>query len=225
MNPAFGKGGAAVYFFDLDGTLLDSNGIWLDIDIAFLGRYHIDPVPADYTEYVTHHTFPDAAAYTRDRFRLPLSPEEIAAAWQEMARRAYGEQLELKPGARDFLLRARGAGIPCALLTSCMPALCRAALERHGLTGLLSPVLTTAELGLEKGDPALYRRVAGAFGLPPEDCALFDDSPVACGAARAAGWQVFGVADPIFAPRGEELARICGPGRFPFAFSDPLPLF
>ena len=25
-------------FFDLDGTLLDSNGIWLDIDIAFLGR-------------------------------------------------------------------------------------------------------------------------------------------------------------------------------------------
>ena len=24
-------------FFDLDGTLLDSNGIWLDIDIAFLG--------------------------------------------------------------------------------------------------------------------------------------------------------------------------------------------
>jgi len=32
------------------------------------------------------------------------------------------------------------------------------------------------------------------------------------------------VADPIFAPRGEELARICGPGRFPFAFSDPLPL-
>ena len=27
-----------MYFFDLDGTLLDSNGIWLDIDIEFLGR-------------------------------------------------------------------------------------------------------------------------------------------------------------------------------------------
>ena len=43
-------------FFDLDGTLLDSNGIWLDIDIEFLGRHGIAPVPEDYTEYVTHHS-------------------------------------------------------------------------------------------------------------------------------------------------------------------------
>ena len=46
---------------DLDGTLLDSNGIWLDIDIEFLGRRGISPVPEDYTDYVTHHSAPDAA--------------------------------------------------------------------------------------------------------------------------------------------------------------------
>lgn len=57
-----------MYFFDLDGTLLDSNGIWLDIDIEFLGRRGIAPVPEDYTDYVTHHSAPDAARYTRDRF-------------------------------------------------------------------------------------------------------------------------------------------------------------
>ena len=39
-------------FFDLDGTLLDSNGVWLDIDVEFLGRQGISPVPADYTDYV-----------------------------------------------------------------------------------------------------------------------------------------------------------------------------
>ena len=42
-----------MYFFDLDGTLLDSNGIWLDIDRDFLARHGISPVPEDYTEYVT----------------------------------------------------------------------------------------------------------------------------------------------------------------------------
>ena len=41
-----------MYFFDLDGTLLDSNGVWLDIDIEFLGRHGISPVPEDYTDYV-----------------------------------------------------------------------------------------------------------------------------------------------------------------------------
>ena len=31
-----------MYFFDLDGTLLDSNGIWLDIDVDFLGRFGVE---------------------------------------------------------------------------------------------------------------------------------------------------------------------------------------
>ena len=62
-------------FFDLDGTLLDSNGIWLDIDIEFLGRHGIAPVPEDYTEYVTHHSPLDAARYTRERFHLRETAE------------------------------------------------------------------------------------------------------------------------------------------------------
>lgn len=91
-----------MYFFDLDGTLLDSNGIWLDIDIQFLGRHGISPVPEEYTDYVTHHTFHDAAEHTRRVFSLPLTAEEIIAAWREMAQDAYAGQLALKPGAVTF---------------------------------------------------------------------------------------------------------------------------
>ena len=65
-------------FFDLDGTLLDSNGIWLDIDAAFLGEHGIAPVPEDYTEYVTHHSPLDAARYTRTRFHLSETAEELS---------------------------------------------------------------------------------------------------------------------------------------------------
>ena len=91
------------------------------------------------------------------------------AAWSDMAREAYAGRLELKPGARDFLLRCAQAGKPMAVLTSCMPHLCRAALEHHGLMGLFQEVFTTAGLGLEKGDPALYRLAARRCGLPPEE--------------------------------------------------------
>ena len=93
-------------FFDLDGTLLDSNGIWLDIDIEFLGRHGIAPVPEDYTEYVTHHSPLDAARYTRTRFGLSETAEEIRQTWLQMARAAYAGKLELKPGARAHLLYA-----------------------------------------------------------------------------------------------------------------------
>ena len=212
-----------MYFFDLDGTLLDSNGIWLDIDMDFLGLQGISPVPEDYTEYVTHHTFQEAAEYTRSYFSLSLTPEEIVSAWHAMARDAYAKTLPLKEGARDFLERANRAGIRCALLTSCMPTLCQAALRRHGLEPLLERVLTTTSLGADKRDPELFRRAALACGEPPEHCILFDDSPVYCAAAKEAGWQIYGVADPVFADRQEEMAALCGPGRFPFSFTGSLP--
>lgn len=167
-----------MYFFDLDGTLLDSNGVWLDIDVEFLGRFGIGSVPEDYTDYVTHHGFDDSARYTRDYFRLPLTPEEIISAWREMARSAYAGQLELKPGARGFLERTRASGIPRALLTSCIPSLCSAALEHHRLLPLLDRVFTAAELGageagpgtIPPGGPAVppwKREIASSLTIPP----------------------------------------------------------
>ncbi len=213
-----------MYFFDLDGTLLDSNGVWLDIDMEFLGKHGIDPVPADYTEYVTHHNFQESAEYTKSYFSLSLTPEEIISTWRYMARDAYANTLPLKPGARDFLERANRAGVRCALLTSCMPGLCHSALKRHGLEPLLEQVLTTSLLGADKSDPQLYRKAALACGESAEHCILFDDSPVYCAAAKQAGWQIYGVADPVFEYRQEEMAILCGPGRFPFSFDQPLPL-
>ena len=171
-----------MYFFDLDGTLLDSNWIWLDIDREFLGGLGC-PVTEEYTWYVTHHSAPQAAEYTRDYCRLDKTPQEIMGIWIEMARTAYGQRLELKAGAREFLLSCRAAGHGTALLTSCIPQLCQAALDRHGLRPLLDHVLTTQQLGLEKSDSNLYRRAASLCGAQAETCVLFDDSPVALAAA------------------------------------------
>lgn len=195
-----------MFFFDLDGTLLDSNGVWLDIDIAFLGQFGIDPVPADYTEYVIHHSFPEGAAYTRARYNLPLTETEIVDAWRTMALDAYTKTLPLKPGARAVLEGLAARGERAALLTTCMPNLCAAALKHHGLTDLLDPVLTTTQLGMEKRRSETYQHLARRFGLPVEACTLVDDSPVACAAAKQAGWRTIAVEDALFAEQTAQMA-------------------
>ena len=212
-----------MYFFDLDGTVLDSNGVWGAIDRQFLGRFGVEQVPADYTDYVTHHSFPEAAAYTRSRYAHSLTEEEIMETWRAMAAEAYGGQLPLKPGVRDFLDRAGAAGIRCAMVTSCLPELCASALEGHGLTEYFEAVFTTRELELEKRERALYLEVARRCGVRPEDCTLFEDSPVNCLAAHEAGWRVFGMYDPLFADRREEFEPACGKEGYPFSFLSPLP--
>ena len=201
-----------MFFFDLDGTLWDSTRVWTDIDVAFLGSHGISPVPEDYTDYVTHHSAPDAAQYTKDRYNLSESPQEIMDAWSNMAKLAYGQTLQLKPGAKEFLHQCAQAGIRMAVLTSCFPELCRAALEHHGISHLFETVLTTMETGLEKRDGALYRLVAESCGVAPDECTLFEDNPAYCAAARQEGFQIVGIQDPMFAARQEELRRLCAPG-------------
>ena len=203
-----------MYFFDLDGTLLDSNGVWLDIDIAFLGRFGISPVPPDYTDFVTHNNFGASAHYTKDRFNLPLSVQEIVSCWQDMAREHYANHLPLKPGAIELLKALYCKGETLSIITSCMPHLCSAALARHGLSGMFHSIHYSHLMDIEKSEPELFRQVAKLENLSPDECILFDDSPDYCAAAKQAGWQVFGVHDPLFDHRSQELKSLCGEGHY-----------
>lgn len=51
--------------FDMDGTLIDSNGIWKDVDIAFLKKRGFAYTRA-YYEGVAHTIFPLAAKFTKE---------------------------------------------------------------------------------------------------------------------------------------------------------------
>ena len=57
------------HIFDLDGTLIESNGVWSKIDEEFLGRRGI-AVPKDYFKTVSAMNFEQAAVYTNERFGL-----------------------------------------------------------------------------------------------------------------------------------------------------------
>ena len=50
--------------FDMDGTLIDSNGIWKDVDTRFLEKRGL-PYTQEYYEGVAHTIFPLAAKFTK----------------------------------------------------------------------------------------------------------------------------------------------------------------
>ncbi len=198
-----------MYIFDFDGTLLDSNQVWEDIDQDFLAQRGIHPVPDSYTDFVCHHGFYESAVYTKDCFDLQESPEEIVDIWREMGRTAYGQTLPLKAGAKELLQRLKGTGEGIVLLTSCMPELCHLALERHGISEFFDVVYTTAELEIEKRNPEIYRHVASLHEISPADCIFFDDAPAYCSGAKEAGMTVIGVKDDLYAHRRDEMKIIC----------------
>ena len=196
-----------MFYFDMDGTLIDSNRIWKDVDREFLARRNM-PYTKEYYNGVAHTIFPLAAQFTKDYCHLEESCEEIMAEWMELAGDMYAH-VAVKPGVRAYLKQCKAEGRRMAVVTSSVPAHCRTALEHLDLMKYFEEIWFAHDLGLEKRDPALWQAVAEKSGVRPEDCTIFDDSLAACQGARQAKMRIVGVYDSFFAGDEKEMEHFC----------------
>lgn len=183
--------------FDLDGTLIDSNGVWLDVDIKFLARRGQLPT-TEYTDFVSHSIFPTAAKFTKEYYSLPESEDEIMEEWRLLAQEAYQFHVPIKTGVLSYLEQRHQNGQKMALFTASVPALAMPAIKRLGLDNYISTFIFAQEIGLEKRNPDAFLRAAEILKVSPLDCVMFDDAPHNCAAARTAGMKVVGVYDRFY---------------------------
>lgn len=193
-----------MYIFDMDGTLTDSNGLWLEVDEEFLSRRGLRTT-REYQDMVGRSIFPVAAKFTIDYFGLSDTPEAIMEEWESLAAYHYANTVALKEGALELLKRCKADGIPMALFTACRPTLSRSVLERHNLLHYFDHIVFAEEIGLEKHDPRCFLRLCQLIGADPGECTLFDDNPSNCATALSAGMRAVGVYDDFYAHRQEEL--------------------
>lgn len=194
--------------FDLDGTLIDSNGVWTQIDRDFLSARGL-PYSREYSDSVAHVTYQQAAQYTKDCFGLKESPDEIMQIWSDMALDAYAHQIPLKDGVREYLEQESRKGESLAIVTSCMEHLCSAVLARHGIRKFFRHITTTEEVSRDKKFPDIYLLAAQKAGVSPADCTMYEDSPAAVKGARSAGMRVVGVYDSFFAAQEAAMREFC----------------
>ena len=197
----------SMFFFDLDGTLIDSNGIWKNVDREFLAKRNI-PYSHEYYEGVAHTALPMAAVFTKEYCKLEESCEEIIAEWMEMSRDMYAH-VPLKEGVLDYLNQCRAEGHRMAIVTSSVPEHCYTALKKLELESYFEFVTFAQQAGMHKKHPDVWLAAAERAGVAPADCTVFDDSFAACQGAKAAGMQVVGVHDQFFAQHQQEMEQFC----------------
>ncbi len=180
--------------FDLDGTLLDSLGVWQDIDRRFFARRGLT-VPPDYMYAVNALEIYETAVYTIERFGLNETPEAVMAEWTEMSIAAYANELKLKPAVKDYLHKLTAAGIRLAVATSSTTDMVIPALKNNGVYDMFDTVITSSEVGKGKDNPDIFFAAAKAIGVTPDACAVYEDSLRAIKTAKAAGFTVIGVYD------------------------------
>lgn len=194
--------------FDLDGTLIDSNGVWREVDECFLSARRLTATD-EYLDAVGHAIFPTAAQFTIDYYHLAESPQAIMNEWMSLAKDAYEHQISLKPGVLDYLHQQVENGETLALITACVPELGYAVLDRHGLTPLFQHLVFAQELGLEKRDPRFFPQVLSHLNVSPADCIFYEDSPKNCAIAKDMGMTVIGILDPMYTNEETQMRQIC----------------
>ena len=98
------------------------------------------------------------------------------------------------PGVLALLDVLDADGIPCAVASNSERVWVDRVLNITGLTNRFQTIATADEVKHPKPAPDVYLLAAQRLGVPPEQCAAFEDSPRGLAAAHAAG--MFTVAVP-----------------------------
>ena len=132
--------------FDLDGTLLDSMGVWDQVDVDFLAKRGFE-VPDDYMQKVAAMQFRQIAEYTIARFNLSDTPGELMEEWDHMARVMYSTVVEAKPHAREYLAMLKASGAKLSVATSLPPILREPAMRHVGIFDYFDEVVECRRCG------------------------------------------------------------------------------
>jgi HAD superfamily hydrolase (TIGR01509 family) len=195
----------AAVLWDMDGTLVDSEGLW-SISMADLATHLGGELTAEIREELTGSSLVHTVTTVRRELGLDPDDEDAVAAdsrWLlDRTAEVFREGLPWLPGARDALVAVRSSGLPTALVTSTYRELTEVSLDTVGRE-FFDVVVCGDEVPATKPDPAPYRRAAELLGVDPRECVAVEDSPTGTRSAEAAGAFVLVVPGSVAVPPGE----------------------
>jgi len=205
--------------FDLDGTLIDSMGVWEDIDIKFLEKRNI-LLPKDYIEKINSMSFEEVAKYTIKRFGLNESVESLIKEWNDMAVYEYSHNIKLKPKVKEYLIKLKENNIKIGLATSSPKKLYKPVLKNNKIYDYFDTFTSVEDVQRDKNHPDIYLYTAKKLGLKANECVGFEDILIGTNTLKKAGFMVVGVYDKYSYDDIDKIKTICD--NFIYSFEELL---
>jgi HAD superfamily hydrolase (TIGR01509 family) len=193
----------AAVLWDMDGTLVDSEGLW-SITMAELAAHLGGELSTATREELTGSSLRRTVTTVLREVGRPDDEAAVGSAGRWLLDRTaalFAAGLPWRPGAREALETVRAAGLRTALVTSTYRELTEVALDSIG-RGFFDVTVCGDEVSATKPDPAPYLRAAELLGVPAGECVAVEDSPTGVAAAEAAGATVLVVPCEVAVPAG-----------------------
>ena len=191
--------------FDCDGTLLDSMGVWREMESEFAHRAGGELTEAD-RDLLTTLTTPEAGRFFHEKFGLGSSADDVVSMVNEYMLNYYSTRSVARPGALSFMQGLSELGVRLSVASSSPVAFLRAGLEHTGFLSLLDAVVSVDDVGKPKREPAVYERARSLMGTGVAMTWGFEDAAYAIGTLKRAGFHAFAVYDCDESGTFEELS-------------------
>lgn len=188
--------------FDLDGVVLDTEGMYTKIWGAVGRKYH--PEIEGFADMIKGMTL-------RNIMDKWFPGEALQREVDETLRRYEAEEMEFRylNGADEYIRGLRERGIKTALATSSKREKIESVKRQIAdIESLFDVVVTAEDVRRSKPDPEIFQKAAELIGKGAGECAVFEDSLNGLKAGRAAEMYVVGVVGTYSRAQVEALSDV-----------------
>lgn len=197
--------------FDMDGTLIDSIGIWNITDYKLIKRFSGKEIPLDIIQkerdlFLEKNFDKDIylayCNYLLNKYNFSLSKEELITIRWKVAEELLENGLDFKPSADILLKRLKELDYTLVLAT----ATTRRQLdiyskknkkmkEKLDIYEIFDYIISKENVTYKKPHPEIYLSVIKHYQAQAQECLVFEDSLHGVMASKSAGIEVVNVYD------------------------------
>lgn len=179
---------------DLDGTLVESTGIWHQIDVDFFAKRGMQ-LPENYFDAICHLGLKGSATYTKNTYNLPESEEEIIKEWQDASKYQYLYKVQLKPYVKEFLEYLKKNNVVITLATANDKEFYEPCMKRLGIYDYFDFFMDVNTVKEGKHSPRIYEAINEKYNIAKENTIVVEDIATSLQTAYEAGYITIGVDD------------------------------
>lgn len=198
--------------FDMDGTLIDSIGVWNMTDQKLIEEYggmniNIDDIQLERDVFL--HSNQDSDIYLayceylikKYGFNIKDAQQLLRIRWDKSGE-VLEKEMNFKPNVVELILKLKSLGFIVALATMTTQVQLdiyskknRKMLQQMNIEKVFDLITRKEDVQNKKPDPEIYNKIMQHYNARPEECLIFEDSYTGVLASNNAGIEVVNVYD------------------------------
>lgn len=198
--------------FDMDGTLIDSIGVWNTTDQRLIEEYGgvyigLDDIQSERDAFL--HSNQDSDIYLayceylikKYNFNVQNAEQLLKIRWDKSGE-VLEKEMDFKPNVVELILKLKDLGFTLVLATMTTQVQLdiyskknKRMLEQMNIAEVFDLITRKEDVKNKKPDPEIYNKIMQYYNATPNECLIFEDSYTGVLAGRNAGIEVVNIYD------------------------------